>query len=126
MKDGTKFGIGLGIGLIAGAATGYYLTSDEGKKMRKEAGKKWDNMEKKSRKILDEKTGEISENLQGFLHRVESQIKSLVERMERAEKKSSSVARQGLDAADEASSEGAKAAKKKIEKAADKAKEVLD
>ena len=40
MKERNSSWMALGLGLLAGGAIGYYLASDEGKKMRRKAKKK--------------------------------------------------------------------------------------
>jgi len=126
MKNGTKFGLGFGLGVIAGGFAGYYLTSEDGKKMRKKASKEFKKFEKNSRKVLQEKSDEISENFQGFIERAEGQIKTAVSKFDDIRESTAEKAKKGITASEEMASKGAKKAQEKIEKSAQKAREALD
>ena len=63
MKDRDKILMGLGFGLIAGGAAGYYLASDEGKKMRKKAKKQMKKINKEVQETFKEQSEVINEKL---------------------------------------------------------------
>lgn len=75
MNNDNKAFIGLAIGLFAGAVAGYYLASDDGKKMRKKAAKKAKKLEEQAKTALKEqaevlttKFNEVATNAQNYVN----------------------------------------------------------
>lgn len=62
-NSGTKILFGIGLGLLAGGAAGYYLASEEGKELRAKASEKFNELEKEVRSTLKEQNEVIASKL---------------------------------------------------------------
>ena len=83
MNNDNKTFVGLAIGLFAGAAVGYYLASDDGKKMRKQAKKQAKKLEKQARvalkeqsEVLSVKINEITDNAKTMVNQASETAKT--------------------------------------------------
>lgn len=63
MNDNNKGFIALAIGLFAGAAAGYYLATDDGKKLRKQAKRQFESLDNQVRSTLKEQTEVLSKKI---------------------------------------------------------------
>ena len=75
MDNDNKGFIGLTIGLFAGAAAGYYLASEDGKKMRKQVKKQVKQLEEQAKvalkeqsEVLTNKFNEVSNTAKSFVN----------------------------------------------------------
>ena len=66
MKSSSKSWIALGFGILAGGAAGYYLASDEGKKMRKKAKKQMKKLNTDVRHAIKDQSDVLSSKLENL------------------------------------------------------------
>lgn len=62
-NSGTKILFGIGLGLLAGGAAGYYLASEEGKELRAKATEKFSKLEEEVRSTLKEQNEVIASKM---------------------------------------------------------------
>ncbi|MFT4761833.1 MAG: gas vesicle protein [Paraglaciecola sp.] len=74
MNNDNKTFIGLALGLFAGAAAGYYLASDDGKKMRKQAKKQAKKLEAQARVALKEQSEVISTKMNAVANTAKTMV----------------------------------------------------
>lgn len=126
MNNDNKTFLGLALGLFAGAAAGYYLASDDGKKMRKQAKKQAKKLEEQARLALKEQ----SEVLTAKFNEVSSEAKAFVnEATETAKARLASYKSDASDVVEEAEGsfqKGIKAAKAKMNAKAEKIAAVVE
>ena len=122
MKNRDKIFLGLGFGLLAGGATGYYLASDDGKKMRKKAKKKIKKINKdvqgtlkNQSEFIGEKLSDIAENAKGWANEMMETVNSKISNAEDLEEGAQESYQQGMQKAKKKIKENLKAIEEVIE-----------
>lgn len=96
--SGIKTLLGIGVGLFAGGALGYYLASEEGKEMRLKAAAKLSELEAEARETLKKQNNVISSQLKTA---VESSSEWLDSAKETVQERISTVTSKAEDVADD-------------------------
>jgi len=126
MNNDNKTFMGLALGLFAGAAAGYYLASDDGKKMRKQAKKQAKKLEAQAKVALKEQ----SEVLTAKFNEVSDTAKTFVnDATQNAKTKYAEYKNEANDVVEEAEGsfqKGINSAKAKIAAKADKVEAVVN
>ncbi len=120
MNDRNKTLIGLGLGLIAGGIAGYYLASDDGKKMRKKVSKKISKLDADVRQTLQNQADSISSKLNEMADNTQAFVQDLSETAKNKINSLSSSAEHTVEDAQDSLEAGMNAAKRKMK--AEKAK----
>jgi gas vesicle protein len=126
MSNNNKTLIGLGLGLIAGGIAGYYLASDDGKKMRKQVKKQISKIDAEMRQTLQTQADTISSKLSEVAENTQSIVNDL---SETAKSKLNSFSNTAEDAVDDAQSsfeQGMDTAKKKMHKEKEKIAAIVE
>ncbi len=85
MKDRDKILLGIGLGLLAGGVAGYYLASEDGQRMQKNAKKKLKKLNtdvqetiKEQSEVINSKLNEIVESTKNWVSEVSDTVKEKV------------------------------------------------
>lgn len=78
-RNSNRTWLALGLGLLAGGAAGFYLASDDGKRMRKKVSTNVKNAAEVARKNLQEQGSKLSSQLQQVADNAQSYMKDVAE-----------------------------------------------
>lgn len=126
MKDSNKILIGLGLGLIAAGAAGYFLTTDEGKKFEKRTKKQLKKLEKEltasiknNANLITEKVATASETAKAWSSEASEMIQNKIA-------SSADVAEDAVEEVQEDFESGADKARRNIAAKAEYLNEVIE
>lgn len=110
MKNRNKILFGIGLGLLAGGAAGYYLASEDGQKMQKKARKKLKDLNAEVQQTLKERSemisstlDEVAQNTKSWVNEVSDTVKNKIlkttEMAEDVEEKAHNSFKKGMEKA---------------------------
>ena len=115
MKDKTKDRLNFGLGLLAGVFLGYYISSDEGKELRKIARRQLDEISEQLGEKVQEQIGLISESVESALTKGRTYVEDATDSVHEEVDRSSDSAEDVLSSAKSSFFRGMEKARRRIE-----------
>lgn len=116
MKDKTKDRLNFGLGLLTGIFIGYYISSDEGKELRKIAQGQLDDISEQLGEKVQEQIGLISESVESALMRGQTYVEGATGSVQDEVERSSDSAEDVLSSAKSSFFRGMERARRRIER----------
>lgn len=116
MKDKTKDRLNFGLGLLTGIFIGYYISSDEGKELRKIAQRQLDDISEQLGEKVQEQIGLISESVESALMRGQTYVEGATGSVQDEVERSSDSAEDVLSSAKSSFFRGMERARRRIER----------
>lgn len=110
-NNGWKFGVGI----LAGAALGYWLNSEHGKKVRRDTSEQISNYSHQATEFTKEKVSQAQSNLSSAIEKGQQMLNDLTSYAKNAISRTADSAENAVDRAESRLESGMKKAKDKID-----------
>ena len=104
------------VGIAAGAAAGYYLSTEEGRRMRERLGERTQTLTNEAGTYARQTTERVNENLQTALDQSREKVNEFTETVKHRVDELSSTAKSQLDRTSNSFQEGIERGKAKLDK----------
>lgn len=115
MKDKTKDRLNFGLGLVAGIFIGYYISSEEGKELRKIARRQLEGISEQLGEKVQEQIGLITENVESALTKGQAYVEDASGSVQKEMDEGSDSAEDVLSSARNSFFRGMEKARRRIE-----------